>query len=480
LLGLGAASACPLGELLDGNAGGGRRLWGVRLDGLSGGDGRRRCRGLLRRSRGSCRLFEELVLAEFSGHAGDAASWSGRLELDWLQLFFRGGADASADLAAGRGRAVGPGDLFFGLELGGALFGGGGSEQGEVTNADGDEEDGGCGGEAGKAGPASGRGEGGGLFGAGGFQEGGAFELGDDGVVEVGGWGAAREAADEVDGLLEFGEELPGLGRGGQELLERGGFGVAELTVEEGGDLLLEFFAIVGVHGSGTFQQRGELLAQARACAMQPRFHGTDGDLEDLGDLVVVEAFDVAEDDDGAVRFVELEEGLGYDLLGLGSRQVVGGAGGVAELASEVPGLVGGGQLIHGVEGQLDGAAELALMADGDVHGDAEQPGVEAAAVFKCADGGEGAEEGFLGEVASIVGMATEAEAHVKDPVLIFGYQLGEGRGVAVLGLAGQMGVVEADGRNSRQRLGLVHKLGQAFAAYGSRESRSDAYILRR
>ncbi|MEY3175917.1 MAG: hypothetical protein RLZZ436_3831 [Planctomycetota bacterium] len=146
------------------------------------------------------------------------------------------------------------------------------------------------------------------------------------------------------------------------------------------------------------------------------------GAVGDGGDISRAEAFEVAEDEDGAIGFREFEEyalDLHGDFVALG-----GGGGGVRE-----PVFGAGG------EGCPAAAALLSPeMIAGEVDGESEQPGAEASGRVELLQSLEGAEEGFLGEVSDRFAIEDESLDHFTDASFVAEHQLSEGFVVALAG----------------------------------------------
>ncbi len=167
----------------------------------------------------------------------------------------------------------------------------------------------------------------------------------------------------------------------------------------------------------------GEEFAEGGAGAEEAAFDGAEGELEDVGDLVVVAFLDVTEDDDGAgvgVEGGECEEEAFVFEAGFGVECGVE-FGVLGELEAETSGLAAEGRVGVGVAIESGGAAVFggAAMGEGEVDGDAEEPGVEGGFSFEFGDVLQTTDECFMYAVGGIVGMGDDAEDDGEETVLI-------------------------------------------------------------
>ena len=160
---------------------------------------------------------------------------------------------------------------------------------------------------------------------------------------------------------------------------------------------------------------------------MELGFAVAGGALEHGGDFVVLEAFDVVEDEDHAVAGRQRGDGA---LEG----DAVDGAGELEVAAAEVAlwRVVFGG-----VDGLFEGdeiEAFFAEMHQDQIYRKAMQPGGESGLSAEAADLAEEMEEGLLGHVLGFGDVAEHAEAEGVDAAFVEGVELGERLGVSVLG----------------------------------------------
>ena len=160
---------------------------------------------------------------------------------------------------------------------------------------------------------------------------------------------------------------------------------------------------------------------------MELGFAVAGGALEHGGDLVVLVALDVVQDEDHAVA-----GGQGGD--GALEGDAVDGAGEMDVAAAEV---ALGGVFVGGVDGLFEGDELQALFAElheYEVDGEAMEPGGEGGFSAEAANLAEEMEECLLGHVLGFGDVAEHAQAEGVDAALMECVELGEGLGVAVLG----------------------------------------------
>ena len=147
-------------------------------------------------------------------------------------------------------------------------------------------------------------------------------------------------------------------------------------------------------------------LTEGSAGARDARHDGADGDIEDDGDVFVLDLFDVAEQE----SFAELRLKLFESCV----------EGGLVVEADEVVfrrGAGGGGVECVGVVFEKDGACGGDAGAGGEegVAEDAEDPGLEVGAGLKGVEGAESFGEGLLHEVFGFGLIAGEPEGVVVE-----------------------------------------------------------------
>jgi hypothetical protein len=133
-------------------------------------------------------------------------------------------------------------------------------------------------------------------------------------------------------------------------------------------------------------------------------------DAEGFGDDLDGLVFHVAEDEGGALHGGEGKHGAlaaaeGFGIEDLGFR---GGARGDGEVFCEGAGLEG-----DGVPGEIAGAAFDEI--EGAVHGDAVDPGAKGGLFTEAGELFIGEEEGFLGGLLGVDGVAGDAVGHAKN-----------------------------------------------------------------
>ena len=160
---------------------------------------------------------------------------------------------------------------------------------------------------------------------------------------------------------------------------------------------------------------------------MELGFAVAGGAFEHGGDLVVLEAFDVVEDEDHAVAGRQRGDGA---LEG----DAVDGAGELEVAAAEVA----LGRVLFGwVDGLFEGdevEALLAQMHQDEIYRKSMKPCGEGGLAAEAADLAEEVEEGLLGHVFGFGDVAEHAEAEGVDAAFVEGVELGECLGVAVFG----------------------------------------------
>ena len=152
------------------------------------------------------------------------------------------------------------------------------------------------------------------------------------------------------------------------------------------------------------------------------------GAFEHGGDLIVLEAFDVVEDEDHAVAGGKQGDGA-FERDAVDRTREHGVAG--AEVAL-------GRVFFGGVDGLFERDELEALLAqvhEDEVDGEAVQPGGEGALAAEAAELAEEVEEGFLGHVFGFGDVAEHAQAEGIDAALVERVELGKGIGVAVFGV---------------------------------------------
>ena len=172
--------------------------------------------------------------------------------------------------------------------------------------------------------------------------------------------------------------------------------------------------------------------AQCGAAAGEAALYCAEVDVQDFGDLLVAEAFDLAQDDDLAKGFGEGTEG-GFDVFAefgadgaVEGRSVAGGEGvGEAEGLGVVAGLRD--------EGCVDGeflafvAGPPAALVAGLVQGDAIDPGAQAGVAVEGGDVAEDLDEDLLGDVGGVGWVAQAAGDEGVDGVAVLGDEQGKG-----------------------------------------------------
>ena len=152
-----------------------------------------------------------------------------------------------------------------------------------------------------------------------------------------------------------------------------------------------------------------EFFAELGAAAVEAGLDGAAGDLQDVGDLLVGQALDLAEEE----GFAEVG-GEGADDLEEVETLVDGGGrrGGAELLIEEAAGVLAGGVVGRGaVEGE--GAAGVAFLVPelgGAADEDAGEPGLDRGAAVEGFEPAEGGGEGFLAEVFGVEAVAGERE----------------------------------------------------------------------
>ena len=174
-------------------------------------------------------------------------------------------------------------------------------------------------------------------------------------------------------------------------------------------------------------------FAELEASLVELRFAVSSGAFEHGGNLIMLETFDVVQDEDHAVPG---REG-GYGSL---EGDAVDGAGELGVAGAEVS---LGSVVFRGVDGLFEGDELEALFAqvhEDKVDGEAVEPGGEGGLSAEAADLAEEMEEGLLGHVFGFGDVAEHAEAEGVNAALVEGVELGEGFGVAGLGLLDGLG----------------------------------------
>ena len=174
-------------------------------------------------------------------------------------------------------------------------------------------------------------------------------------------------------------------------------------------------------------------FAQLEAGFVELRFTVSSGAFEHGGNLIMLETFDIVQDEDHAVAGREGGDG---SLEG----DAVDGAGELGVAGAEV---ALGSVLFGGVDGLFEGDELEALLAEvheDEVDGEAMEPGGEGRLTAEAADLAEEMEEGLLGHVFGLGDVAEHAEAEGVDAAFVEGVELGEGFGIAGLGLLDGLG----------------------------------------
>jgi len=173
-----------------------------------------------------------------------------------------------------------------------------------------------------------------------------------------------------------------------------------------------------------------ECVGERAATACDARLHGADGDVEDVGDLVVVQISDVAQDDGGLEVVAEITErlidgeaiGNGIDPLGCHRIHDLGWA------TITVIIVVGANRVERGP------TLAFAEFVERGVGCDAIRPGTELGSTIEPTDAAGDLDQGFLAGVVSVACAAGDSAADGKDPVVVASEQLIEGVAISTLG----------------------------------------------
>ena len=191
-----------------------------------------------------------------------------------------------------------------------------------------------------------------------------------------------------------------------------------------------------------------ELLAERAAGAEEKGFDGTDGEVEDLGDLRIGASLELAHDERGAL--VEGEEAKGLaDLTGGRDVVVVGRRGGEAFVELDL----------------LRAARRVAEALPADVVRDLDQPVVRAVRSLAALEGAVGAEERRLRDVFGVGLVVQDRERVAVDGMDVPLVELLEGAlsGALRLRERGSHGWIDAVGRCFlRSRGGHSSRTGQS------------------
>ncbi len=173
-----------------------------------------------------------------------------------------------------------------------------------------------------------------------------------------------------------------------------------------------------------------QLFTHQRASSMQAAADGTDRDIHDAGDCLVVESFHFAEHQNGA-KFVAQPAQRCLDLLSaFGAEQVfrgwIAGIGGVI-----FP--VAGGRV------QRDFGTRLPLAIHGRVDGDPIEPGVEGTVAAKGTEFQQGLDKRVLHNIFGFFTLAHDMYDAREEAILIETHEVTEGGGVALKSLFDQL-----------------------------------------
>ena len=201
-------------------------------------------------------------------------------------------------------------------------------------------------------------------------------------------------------------------------------------------------------------------LAKLEAGLVQLGFAVAGGAVEHGGNLIVLEAFYIVENEDHAVAG---RQG-GYGAL---ESDAVDRAAEEHVLAAEV---ALGGVVFRRVDGLFERdevEAFFAQVHEDEVDGEAMQPGGEGGFAAEAADFAEEVEEGLLGHVFGFGDVAEHAKAEGVDTALVEGVELGKGYCIAIFCGLDRFSFAD-DGRISFEdtwgRIGLGH--GQALEVH--------------
>ena len=182
------------------------------------------------------------------------------------------------------------------------------------------------------------------------------------------------------------------------------------------------------------------LLAEPLARAEQRALHGGAAHAHALADVLVAAALELAHDEDLVVRLGQAAERAAQQvevLLGVHGRLRA------RRGRREAP-VVGGGEAVVGVEGDLLGAPPAAVRVDAGVLGDLVDPGLEGDRALGLAHPPQRGDEHLLGDVLRAAVVLDHAVAVRGDPALIARVEDLEGAIVAAAHRAHQLVVRRA------------------------------------
>lgn len=165
------------------------------------------------------------------------------------------------------------------------------------------------------------------------------------------------------------------------------------------------------------------------------------GHAQNLGHFFVTEAFNLPEEDDGAVMFGKFPKGA---LDRFGELLAQGGLPGVSiedrRQQRAIPSdVVVPTDLVVVVE--VPRLLVAADMVDGEVHHDAVEPGVEARSPLEILDVPMNLDEGFLDDVPGILFVLHDPKRHRKSPPVVPVVEFPERCPVALLGTPDELSV---------------------------------------
>src|SRR5581483_4286002 len=164
-----------------------------------------------------------------------------------------------------------------------------------------------------------------------------------------------------------------------------------------------------GFHRHGT-DLALDIFTQYRAGAMQSRLHRLWLEVENLGGLLDIHAFDHARDEDETKRLGKLVDRALDDMLDFALSHGLFRVGGNREGKLDDLGFNGARRQRR----QFDARPLAAQPAQGLVHGDAREPGGKARVAAKTVEMGESPDVGFLDD---ILGLCVVAQDAAGEPV---------------------------------------------------------------
>jgi hypothetical protein len=174
---------------------------------------------------------------------------------------------------------------------------------------------------------------------------------------------------------------------------------------------------------------------------MEKGFDGGNGTAKNLGDLLVGQALEPAEENGGALGLRQLPDGSVDAVVefafGGGAGRVFGA--GVRQFAGDGGGVV---RIGEGVEGLSAMAGAAAVFVENDVVGDGKQPSGEFGGGLIAAGGAEHLEENALGEVFGFPRVTDGTVDDVNDGALVAFNQDAKGVLIAVADAGHEGGVV--------------------------------------